>query len=137
MADILFSELRHARGHVGPHGAALGEHGLDPLGAQLGADAIEVRRHPALVAEIHFADIREILAAQALGSAAPVAVVAGVAIHDRHRADDLLLGCERFGESALRAELRENDDTLAVADLETRHPGARLCAQAAGWLAAI
>jgi hypothetical protein len=75
MRDIGFAELRHPCRHIGPDRAAFCENLANPGRTQLCPDRIEMGRNTAFVAEIDFNGSREVIAAQSLGSAAPVAVV--------------------------------------------------------------
>src|SRR5688572_26426700 len=78
------------------------------------ADAVEGGRDAAFVAEIDFADAREVLAPQPICATAPLAGVAGVAVQGRQSPRDLLLRRERLRERRLVAKLGEDHDALPI-----------------------
>ena len=87
VTDVAGAESGHARVHVRPVVGALVENLLQVVGLELGADAVERRRHAALVA--HLRRRRREESVGRLGRPADlVARVAGVAIQRNHRPGD-------------------------------------------------
>src|SRR5690606_11904078 len=102
--DVRGAELRHARQHVGSHGSSAHEHFLEPFALELSADTVERRRHASFDAHRLAMRALEPDAQVSARTAAPAALVTGIAVVGCKRALDAL----RLGQRRLaRLELGE------------------------------
>src|SRR5258706_9770098 len=96
MAHISFSELRHARGHIGSRNPFIDQDLAQPFGAKLAAHAREMWWNTAFITQIRFAEDREIFDALCRRAAHACARMTGKAVQGCHRVVRLGHGIERL-----------------------------------------